>query len=131
MIHDPSAYQSPHDMQSKHDPCSQLSHYDHCCCFRQMDLELRSSFLHQRRLGADRWASTRKFVSHECGAFVGEPFSSIDSVEALRMSPALGLVPFIVESWPKLLCCSTGDRVAFDAEVESSLLRLIVLVAKR
>lgn len=76
----------------------------------------------QRRLGADRWASTRKLVSHDRG---GESFSFIEPVEALRASPALGPFSLIVERWSKPLCCSTGDRVAVDLEVESSLLCLI------
>ena len=80
----------------------------------------------QRRLGAARWVSTRKFVSHECGGFAGESFSSIDSVEALRASPALGTASLIVESRPKPFCCTTGDSVAVEVEAESSLLCLIV-----
>ena len=85
----------------------------------------------QRRLGADRWASTRKFASHECGGFVGEPFSFVDIVEASGTSPALGALSLTVENWQKSLCFSTGDRVAVDTEVESSLLCLTVLVAGR
>ena len=37
----------------------------------------------------------------------------------------------MVESWPKPVCCSTGDRVAVDAKVESSLLCLTILLAAR
>ena len=88
-------------------------------------------FASQRRLGADRWASTRKFVSHERGCFVGECLSFIDSVEALRASQVLGSFSLIVERWPEPLCCSIGESVAVDAEVEPSLLCLIVLVLGR
>lgn len=124
MVHPPE--RSPHEIHTKHDPCLQLSHYDdyHCCG----DL---FEFASQRRLGADRWASTRNFVSHECGNFVEGPFSSIESFEALRASPALGPFSLIVESRPKPLCCSTGDKVAVDAVVESPLLCLMVLVSGR
>lgn len=55
-------------------------------------------FASQRRLGADRWVSTRKFVSHERVGFVGACFSSIDSVEALKASPALGPFSLIVDN---------------------------------
>ena len=85
----------------------------------------------QRRLGADRWVSTRKFVSHECWDFVGEVFSSIETVEALKAPPALGPFSTIVGSWPNSLCCSIGDRVAVDAEVEPSLLCLTGWLAAR
>ena len=85
----------------------------------------------QRRLGAARWLFTRKFVSHKCGGFAGESFSSIGSVEALRASPALGTASLIVESRPKPFCCTTGDNVAVDVEEESSLLFQIVLLAGR
>ena len=125
MIHPPKL--SPHDMQTKHDPGPQLCHWLLSTCVFGAVFEFSS----QRRLGADRCASTRKFVSHECGAVVGKSFSSIDSVEALRAPPALGPFSLNVESWPKPLCCSIGERVAVDAEVECPLLCLMVLVAER
>ena len=87
---------SSHEMLSKHDPCLQLSHP---WLLPLPTCALISSFglASQRRLGADRWASTRKLVSHECGDFAAASFSSIDAVEALKAPPALDSNSLIVE----------------------------------
>ena len=55
----------------------------------------------------------------------------MDAVDALKAPPAIGSFSLIVESCPKPLCSSTGDRVAVDAMVEPSLLCLTMLVATR
>lgn len=52
-------------------------------------------------------------------------------MEALKAPPFLGPLSLMVESWPKPVCCSAGDRVAVDAKVESSLLCLAMLTAAR
>lgn len=52
-------------------------------------------------------------------------------MEALKAPPFLGPLSLMVESWPKPVCFSTGDRVAVDAKVEPSLLCLTMLIAAR
>ena len=118
-------------MQTKHDLCRILAVVRLSWSLLILAYTLGTPFelASQWRLGAVRWVFTRKFVSHECGGLAGESFSSIDSVEALSVSPALGTASLIVESRPKPFCCTTGDSVAVEVEAESSLLFLIVLLA--
>lgn len=52
-------------------------------------------------------------------------------MEALKAPPFLGPLSLMVGIWPKPVCFSTGDRVAVDAKVESSLLCLTMSIAAR